>query len=623
MPQQHIKEDTYYSRFWQMIALCTIIIILFIIRLFYLQIIDSQYKEQASNNALYRQPIYPERGVIYDRYNKLLVYNEPAFDVLVTTKELKSFDTVALCQFAGVDKATLEERFAFIKDRRRNPGYSPYTPQMLLSQLPIREAGLLQEQLFRFPGFSVRPRSSRQYGYHSGALILGYMGECNRKELLDDPTLAPGDYVGKAGVEKTYDSYLRGEKGYEILLRDAVGRIQGKYNQGLEDVSEKAGKNIQLAIDIDLQTFGEELMHGKRGAIVAIEPSTGEVLALVSSPNFDPSLLTGKNMGIHYNELQSQQNKPLFNRAIMGTYPPGSTFKPAQAAMLLDLGIINRNTLYTCYGGYPLLHGKPGCHSHASPLNVVSALATSCNAFFSWGLHFLVDDKSRFGSVQDAFNKWKDEMVALGFGYKLGIDLPGEKRGYIPNSSVYDKIYKKRWNSSTIISIAIGQGEVTATPLQMANLAALIANRGYYYAPHVIKSIEDSPIESLYQTKHETHISQSNWEIVIEGMARAVTEGTCRMSNFAPGEIEVCGKTGTAENPHGKDHSAFIGFAPRYNPQIAVAVYVENGGFGATYGVPIGRLIMEYYLRHGQLSPASQSIATSMKEKQIMYINAF
>lgn len=623
MLEDNQKGDLYRSRSWLMIGLSCALFIIFIARLFYLQVLNHEYKWKANANAFYRKAIYPERGAIFDRKDELLVYNEPAYDIMVTTKEVQPFDTLALSQMLAIDEARIRERFLFIKDRDRNPGYSPYMPQLLLPQLNIKEAGCFQEQLFRFPGFSVRRRSVRKYRFANAALILGYMSECDRKELAADSMLTVGDYVGKNGVEKTYEPHLRGKKGYEILLRDAVGKIQGKYNQGLEDIPEEAGKNIHLSIDVALQAFGEELMKGKRGAVVAIEPQTGEILALVSSPGFDPAMLSGKELGANFRFLQTQSDKPLFNRAIMGTYPPGSTFKPAQAAMLLHRGVITTSTYYSCHGGYPLLGGKPGCHAHASPLNVTGAIATSCNSFFSWGLHYLIDDRKRSPSVQEAFDEWKDDMVTMGYGYRLGIDLPGEKRGYIPNSSVYDKIYKKRWNSSTIISIAIGQGEVSATPLQMANFAAITANRGNYFKPHVVRAIQDMPLDTVYTNKRETGISPKDWEIVIEGMARAVTGGTCHMANFAPGEIEVCGKTGTAENPQGKDHSAFIGFAPRYNPQIAVAVYVENGGFGAVLGVPIGRLMMEYYLRNGALSPYSEEIAAGMKEKKVIYFNAF
>lgn len=618
-----LRTDPYRGRARLMVVLATTIFLVFVARLFYLQILSPEYKSRAYHNAFYLRPIYPERGAIFDRNGKILVYNEPAYDLQVTTNELQSFDTIALCLLLDTDKETLLEQFQRVTDRKKNPAFSPYSPQTLLPHLPASTIAPFREQLYRFPGFSVIRRSIRKYNYTHAALLLGYMSECNPTELQADSLLALGDYIGKTGVEKTYEQVLRGKKGTEILLRDAVGKIQGKYKQGSLDTPAEAGRNVFLSIDMDLQAFGEELMQGKQGAIVAIQPQTGEILALVSSPSFDPALLSGRGLGENYRMLQTAADKPLFNRAIMGTYPPGSTFKITQAATLLHHGIISPQTLYSCYGGYPLLGRRPRCHGHGSPLAVSYAIATSCNAFFCWGLHFMLDDRNRFSSIQDAFEAWKDDIVAMGYGYKLGIDLPGEKRGYIPNSQVYDKIYNKRWASSNIISIAIGQGEITATPLQIANLACIVANRGVFYPPHIVREIQGSPLDSLYTTLRNTGISSSHWEVIAEGMAEAVTGGTCRRANFAPGEIEVCGKTGTAENPSGRDHSSFMGFAPRYNPQIAVAVYVENGGFGAHFGVPIGSLIMEYYLRNGKLSEYSQEQAESMKKRSISYLNAY
>ena len=363
------------------------------------------------------------------------------------------------------------------------------------------------------------------------------------------------------------------------------------------------------------------MMRGKRGAIVAIEPETGEILAMVTAPNYDPELLSGKNKGNNHRILEETYGKPLLNRAIQGNYPPGSTFKPSQGAIFLEEGVLSPSTALSCHHGYPPLGNHPKCHSHSSPTSLIPALSTSCNAYFSWGLHFMLDDRRRYPSPSVALDHWKQRMIALGFGYRLGLDLPGEKRGYIPNSGVYDKVYRGRWNGHTIISIAIGQGEVLATPLQIANLASLIANRGYFIRPHVVHAIKGMPLDTMYRNHQPSGISRQNWEYIIAGMSAAVKGGTCRAANFAPGEIEVCGKTGTAENPHGKDHSAFIGFAPRSKPRIAVAVYVENGGFGAHFGVPIGRVMMEYYLRDGKLSGAGEAVASSMEHRSISYIN--
>ena len=416
---------------------------------------------------------------------------------------------------------------------------------------------------------------------------------------------------------------MRGEKGVEILLRDAHGRIQGRYEEGKHDVAPVSGKNLKLSIDIELQAYGEKLMQNKLGGIVMIEPETGEVLCMVSSPTYDPSLLVGRIRGKNYAALQKDPLKPLFNRPLMAQYPPGSTFKPTQGLIFLQEGVITEDTRFTCAHGYTYRGGKPACHGHPSPLPLVGALATSCNSFFPWGLHYLLDDRSRYPSVQQAFDVWKDYMVSMGYGYRLGIDLPGEKRGYIPNSKVYDKIYRGRWNSSTVISIAIGQGEILATPLQICNLAATIANRGFFITPHVVKEIQDTPLDSLYTERRYTGVDTKYYPLIAEGMRGAVVGSawgaTCRGANLP--DIEVCGKTGTAENPHGKDHSIFMGFAPYEHPKVAIAVFVENAGFGATYAVPIGRLMMEKYLRDSIL-PESRPIEEYILNANILP-NAF
>lgn len=614
-----IKDPISYRRAYLPACLAVLIVLIYILRLFYLQILSPDYKAKADRNAFYEQIIYPDRGAIYDRNGQLLVYNEPAYDVMVTMHETNGIDTAALSQLIHISKGWISKRFSEIKDRRVNPGYSPYTPQLLLSQLSAIEAGRLQEQLFKFPGFSIRPRSVRRTACDNAALLLGYLGETNPMELEKDSSLVAGEYVGKSGIERYYDADLRGEKGIEVLLRDARGRIQGSYNQGKMDRAEIPGRNLTLGIDIELQALGERLMQGKRGAIVMIEPSTGEILCAVSAPSYNPNLLTGRDRGKNHKILEQQTGKPLLNRAIMGAYPPGSTFKVAQTGVFLQEGVVTPETRLACHHGYPLLRGKPACHGHVSPVAAEFALTTSCNAYYCWCMHYFLDDRSRYSSVQEAFEVWKNRIVDLGMGYRLGVDLPGERRGYVPNSQVYDKIYNKRWRSSSIISISIGQGEVLLTPLQMANLAAIVANRGYYYRPHVVSQIEGKAQDTLYTKPVFSGVEARYWEVVARGMAGAVTSGTCRAANFAPGEIVVCGKTGTAENAQGKDHSAFIGFAPKDNPQVAIAVYVEHGGFGARFGVPIGRVMMEYYLRQGKLSAHAQALAHSISRTSILY----
>ncbi len=616
-------NDIYYPRRWLFIGVVFAVLLVFVGRLVYLQLLSPEYISRAEGNAYYHKAIFPSRGVIYDRRGQILVANRPTYDLMITMNEARhSLDTATLATLLQTSVEEVRGRLEQVKDRRRNRGYTPYTPQVLITQLTPEVAARFQEQMYRHPGFSVQSRTIRQYDYHHAAHILGYLAEASPRDLERDSLLSAGDYVGKSGVERYYDVALRGVKGREIYLRDSRGRIKGRYNEGRNDQAPVNGHDLTLSIDAGLQSLGEELMQGKRGAIVAIEPETGEILALVTSPTFDPALLGGKDKGIQHRILEEIPGKPLFNRAIMGTYPPGSTFKPAQGAIFLAEGVVSPETRFSCFGGYPRLDGRPRCHPHAPAPALVYSLATSCNSYYCWGMHHLLDDRSRYPRIQDAFEAWKERIVSLGFGYATGVDLSGEKRGYIPNSQVYDKIYKNGWNSSTIISISIGQGEVLATPLQIANLAAIIAGRGKWRRPHVVQSIHGSQLDISHTEMLDTGIARSDWEYIVAGMAMAVTSGTCRAANFAPGEIEVCGKTGTAENPHGKDHSAFIGFAPRTNPRIAIGVYVENGGFGARYGVPIGRVMMEYYLRDGILSNSGEAIAKQMKSSTISYSNA-
>lgn len=601
-----MQNNTKYNlsnRRYVLIASVVVIVIVFIIRLFYLQVIDNDYKAWADNNAFLNKTLYPSRGIIYDRNGKLLVYNQPAYDVMMIMREVEPFDTTDFCDVLGITKEIFIKRIEEIKNRRLNPGYSSYVPQVFMNQLSAQEYGALQEKLYKFPGFYIRNRTIREYEYPYGAHILGGVGEVDKYDMEEDSYYVRGDHTGRTGVERSYEKYLRGEKGIEILLRDAHGRIKGRYEDGKHDVAPVSGKNLTLSIDMDLQAYGEKLMQNKLGAIVMIEPSTGEVLCMVSSPTFDPGILVGRQRGNNHKLLEADPNKPLYSRAFMAAYSPGSTFKPAQGLVFLQEGVINSQTLYTCVHGYPFRNGKPACHWHPSPTNLVGALATSCNAYFCWGLRDLLDSRKRYPNVQEAFEVWKNHIVSMGYGYKLGLDLPGENRGYIPNSMTYDKAYHKRWNSSTIISIAIGQGEILATPLQICNLSATIANRGYFITPHVVKEIQDTPLDTLYTKKRYTTIDKSHYDLTVEGMRMAVVGGTCRGAAL-PG-IEVCGKTGTVENPAGKDHSAFMGFAPMDKPQVAISVFVENAGFGATYAVPIGKLMLEKYLT-GTISDASK-----------------
>jgi len=578
------------------ILIIVVVFIVFILRLVSLQLFNDKYKSFADSNAFYKKTIYPSRGLIYDRNGKLMVYNKPSYDVLVTVREVVPFDTLDFCRTVGITKEEFLQQWEAVKSRRLNPGYSSYTPQVFLSQLSTETYGMLQEKMFRFKGFSVRSRPLRSYMRPVAAHALGYVAEVGNKDIEEDAYYVAGDYNGRSGIEKTYETYLRGEKGVEVLLRDAHGRIKGRYEQGKRDSKAVPGKNLTLSIDLELQEYAERLMVNKRGAIVAIEPETGEILTYVSAPTYDPGLLVGRSRAANYKMLASSPHKIFLNRPIQSNYPPGSTFKPAQGLVLLQEHIITPNTSVSCSQGYYYAPGRRvGCHVHASPLALVGAVANSCNAYFCSGYRAMMDH-SKYENVQQAMDVWKDHMVSLGFGYKLGVDIPYEKRGLIPNSQYYNKWYGKRgWKGATIISNAIGQGEVLVTPMQLANFCTIIANRGWYKTPHLVKGIEGENIDPKYTEKHVTSIDSSYYKYIVEGMKGATLHGTAY--GAAVEGIEICGKTGTAQNPPFPDHSIFICFAPAEKPKIAMLVFIENGGFGATWAVPMASMLLEQYLK--------------------------
>jgi len=580
---------------------------------------SEDYQKSADSNAFLKQTEYPARGAIFDRNGKLLVYNQPSYDIMVVMNEAREhLDTLELCEALGITREYFDKRMADIKDRNKNPGYSRYTQQTFITQLDEQDFAVFREKLFRFPGFYVQRRTLRQYQYACGAHVLGDVAEVSQGDIDNDDYYVRGDYIGKLGVERSYEKQLRGEKGVQILLRDAHGRVQGHYQNGKYDRKAVAGKNLTLSIDVDLQALGERLMEGKIGAIVAIEPKTGEVLCMVSSPSYDPRIMTGRKRGKNHLALQRNVWKPLLNRSIMGQYPPGSTFKTSQALTFLTEGIITPHTTYGCSHGFSFRGLHVGCHGHASPLAVIPALSTSCNGFFCWGLYHMIGNRKKYGRPLNAMNVWRDYMVSMGFGYKTGIDLPGEKRGLIPNGEYYDHAYKGSWNGLTIISISIGQGEVNLTPLQIANLGATIANRGYWITPHVVKHVQDERLDTAYTKKHYTKASREAYDIVVAGMRASATGGTCHALSRYP--YVACGKTGTAQN-RGRDHSVFMGFAPMDDPKIAIAVYVENGGFGAEFGVPIGAVMMEQYLK-GKLSPSTLAYSYQLQARHLSYGNA-
>ena len=611
-----MKDFGLEKRKYVIAGIAITIVIVYIVRLFMLQVTSDDYKKSADSNAFLKKVEYPSRGVIHDRNGKLMVYNQPAYDIMVIMNEAKDHtDTLELCQALGITKEYFIERMEQIKDRSKNPGYSRFTQQLFMSQLNDREFSVFQEKMFRFPGFYVQRRSIRCYEYPYAAHVLGDVAEVSPSDIEEDDYYQAGDYIGKLGVERSYEKQLRGEKGIQILLRDAHGRIQGKYQNGALDQKPKAGKDLTLSIDLNLQALGERLMQHKIGSIVAIEPSTGEILCMVSSPTYDTRIMTGKSRGKMHTQLLRDVWKPLLNRSIMGQYPPGSTFKTTQGLTFMSEGVIGPGTQFPCSRGFHYRGLRVGCHGHAAPLALVPAISTSCNGYFCWGLYYMIGNKKKYGSVQNAMNTWRDYMVSMGFGYKLGIDLPGEKRGLIPNAQFYDKAYHGSWNGLTVISIAIGQGEVNATPLQIANLGATIANRGYYYVPHVVRKVQDEPLDTTFTRRHYSKADSKAYNYIVQGMRASVLGGTCKaLGHYS---FNACGKTGTAQN-RGRDHSVFMGFAPMDNPKIAVAVYVENGGWGADYGVPIGGLIMEQYI-NGGLSPASAKRADDFQRKVIYY----
>lgn len=605
-------EPNYINRKYILGGIAVAVVIIYLIRLFSLQLMSDDYKKNADSNAFRKEIQYPSRGLILDRKGRLLVYNESSYNIMVVMNDQRGIDTLDFCQTVGITKDFYIKRMDEIKSKI---SYSRYTPQLFMSQIPAEEFSVFREKLFRFKGFSVEKRSVRHYTTGLGAHLLGDVGEVNDKDIANDDYYQSGDFIGKLGVERSYEKELRGEKGMHIMLRDVHGRTQGHYQNGKYDKAPVPGKDVTLSIDLDLQALAERLLEGKLGAIVAIEPSTGQILCMASSPTYDPRLTVGRNRGKYHQQLSRDPMRPLLNRAIMGTYPPGSTFKITQALMGLQEGSITPEIAFPCHHGFNYKGLHLGCHGHASPINLVPAIGTSCNAYFCWNLYRMFSNKRKYGSVQNAMNCWKDHMVDMGFGYKLGIDLPGESRGMIPNANYYDDHYRKSWNALTVISISIGQGEVTATPLQIANLAATVANRGHYYVPHIVRSIRGGQIDSLYTHPHHTTINPRWYDYAVAGMRKAVLSGTCHAANI-PG-VEVCGKTGTAQN-RGHDHSAFMGFAPMNSPRIAVVAYIENGGFGAVYGVPIGALIMEQYL-NGSLSPSSEKKAQVIQNRHIKY----
>lgn len=571
-------------------------------RLLYVQIITDEYREAAEVNSRRKVVQYPSRGLIYDRQGRLLVSNQPVYDVMIVPKEVHEFDSLDFCRTVGIDMPTLRKLFSEVRVQIRRKRASIHKPTVLLRQLSEERYAAMQEKLYRLKGFYVQRRTLRKYEYPAAANVLGYVGEANERFIANNPYYAAGDYVGTSGIESSFEKELRGRKGVNYLMVDVLGRVKGELYEGKYDTAALSGQDLTLSLDIELQQYGEKLMQGKTGAIVAIRPQTGEILAMVSAPSYDPALLVGRARTVNFPKLQSDPNKPLFNRAIQAWYPPGSTFKTINALIGMDEGILTPQTRYPCSHGYTVGRFHLGCHGHASPLDLRQSIQNSCNAYYCYAFRALLDSK-KFASIKESLDNWKDHLVRFGLGYKLGVDIANENRGFVPNSAYYDKSMGPNWTSLGVVSLSIGQGELLLTPLQLANVAATIANKGWFYTPHVVHKISGSKIDSLYTTKRYTGIDTAAFTVVQDGMEGAVwgTAGSTARVAQIPG-IRVCGKTGTAQNPHGRDHSIFMSFAPREDPQIAISVYVENAGFGATWAAPIASLMIEKYI-NGQVDP--------------------
>jgi penicillin-binding protein 2 len=566
--------------------------IILLVRLFYIQVISDKYILSAENNVIRRLPVYPARGVILDRNEHILVRNEPVYDLMVIPKEVKAFDTIEFCNLIGIDKKGFDRRF------KKATSYSPYKASIFEKQLSVQIYGSFQEKLSNFPGFFVQNRTVRRYPDSIASHFLGYIGEVNPKVIENSKGFyLQGDYHGITGIERSYEELLRGQRGVQNLMVDALNRPKGSYADGKYDTIAVSGEYLISSLDLDLQKLGEQLMKNKIGSIVAIEPSTGEILSFVSSPGYDPNLMVGRQRGNNYMALLNDKYKPMFVRPIQAEYPPGSIFKVVNALVAQQFGLINENTYFFCPGGYRYgRRGFMGCtHVHGS-IGLKGSITESCNTYYGYTYARMIDQAGM--RPVNAYKKWRTAVSAFGIGTALGIDLPGERNGLLPKADLYTKRYKNdKWGSAFTISLSIGQGELGITPLQMANVMAIVANRGFYYKPHLIKAIGDKKIiKAEFLKKNDAGINPSYFDVIIDGMSAVVNQpsGTAWYSKIP--EIEMCGKTGTVQNPHGKDHSVFVAFAPRENPKIAIAVVVENAGSGGTWSAPIASLLVEKYI---------------------------
>lgn len=586
MPVTQLSQQRKFAqRRYVLSGIVVVVAAIYLLKIFFMQVVSDKYKILSDSNVRRVVTIYPARGLILDRKGRKLVANEEAYDLMVIPRQVQNLDTAELCRLLDIDRKTFEARMKKAKD------YSRYKASPFVEQIDKETYGFLQEKMYKFQGFYVQNRTLRKYPFPVAAHTLGYVGEVNPGEIAADPYYKMGDYIGKSGLEKFYETQLRGVKGEKIVLVDVFNREKGSFENGKYDKPQKPGLDLETSIDLDLQLLGEKLMQNKRGSIVALEPATGEILAIVSSPAYDPNLLVGRVRGANFNKLSRDPLKPLFNRAIQATYSPGSTFKLINALVGLQTGAITRDSRFSCQGkgSVPIACS----HSHYSPLELIGAIEQSCNPYF-WGVFRTTLQKTSEGDIHKGYNIWRNHVMSLGFGQAFESDIPNQAKGNIPSSNYYDRYFgPKGWNSLTIRSLSIGQGEILVTPLQLANQAAVIANRGYYFPPHVVRKINGVPTK---WPRKQSSIDPRHFETIIEGMYEVFqgASGTARWYRLE--NIEACGKTGTVQNPHGKDHSLFIAFAPAQKPTIAIAVVVENAGFGATWAVPIASLMMEQYL---------------------------
>ncbi len=588
-----------------------VVILIFLVllgRVGYLQLIDDRYDELAKSNVLRHVVQYPARGEVYDRNGEYLVQSRECYDLVVIAREVdrKNLDTMRLSEVSGIPMEKLRREL-------KNAASRPRAPYTVASYLSKEEKLRFDECNFR--GFYTVYRTVRSYPRKIGGNLLGNVGEVTADMLKRYTSYRPGDYVGINGVESAYEEYLRGKKGVKIQEIDAHGAVKGSYMEGMYDSLPESGKYIISTIDARLQLLGEELMQGKVGAAVAIEPSTGEILMMVSSPSYDPDELVGRERGNNYMKMLYNKRQPLFNRAVKAKYPPGSTFKLVQGLIGLQEGVLKPSDRHSCNMGYQTGRLKMACHAHASPLDLRFAVATSCNAYFCYVFRDILDNP-KYGSVKEGFDVWRDYVESFGFGRKLGSDFLDEGNGYVPDRDFYDRRYRGSWKSPTVLSLSIGQGELGCTPLQLANLAAIVANRGYYYIPHIVKKIEgQDSIDRRFYERHYTKVDAKHFEPIVEGMWNSVNVAGTSVGAHLEG-WDVCGKTGTAQNPHGRDHSTFLSFAPKDNPKIAISVYVEHGGFGATVALPIASLLEEFYLTD---TIKRQDLYKRIKEMKIYY----